>query len=273
MKTINLSYPETSEIKFESRKYPDGQQDIIIDISSVDMDRVIIKSRFNSFSDLELILCATAALGNIGIGNIDLFVPYLLGARSDRKFVDGSISYLVQVIAPILNAQCYKNIYCIDVHSNVAPACIQNLCVKSNMELVGSVLYGLNDFIMVSPDAGSKEKVYAIANRLTGVKDIIVCSKRRDIKTGNIISTDVGNVVDLCGKDTYVIDDICDGGRTFIEISKKLKQLNPGKINLVVTHGIFSNGFGELNNYFDRIFCTNSVKDIEDNIVTQVKII
>lgn len=46
------------------------------------------------------------------------------------------------------------------------------------------------------------------------------------------------------------------------------------KIYLIVTHGIFSKGFKELNRYFDNIYCTNSYKDIandEYGEITNVK--
>ena len=66
------------------------------------------------------------------------------------------------------------------------------------------------------------------------------------------------------GKDAIIVDDICDGGKTFIELAKVLKQKNVGKIYLVITHGIFSQGFEGLASYVSGIYTTNSVKDIED---------
>ena len=64
---------------------------------------------------------------------------------------------------------------------------------------------------------------------------------------------------------TFVIfDDICDGGRTFIEISKAIKEKFPdNKVFLCVTHGIFSNSFLELSSYFENVYSTNSFSDIE----------
>ena len=50
------------------------------------------------------------------------------------------------------------------------------------------------------------------------------------------------------------MDDICDGGRTFIELAKALKVDGPRSVWLYVTHGIFSQGFG----VFAGIFTTDS---------------
>jgi ribose-phosphate pyrophosphokinase len=77
---------------------------------------------------------------------------------------------------------------------------------------------------------------------------------------------------DLKGDDCVIVDDICDGGRTFIGIAQELKMKNAGDIYLCVSHGIFSHGFDELRKYFKKIFTTNSFKDINDEIVKQIEI-
>jgi len=87
---------------------------------------------------------------------------------------------------------------------------------------------------------------------------------------GDTISTKC--VVPICHskhafKDIIIIDDICDGGGTFINIAKEINnefkrfQNRQGKIYLIVTHGIFSKGFDELKQYFDGIYCTNSYSE------------
>jgi len=49
------------------------------------------------------------------------------------------------------------------------------------------------------------------------------------------------------GKTVLIIDDICQGGRTFVELAKALKYEEPNvEIHLFVTHGFFSNGLHDL---------------------------
>lgn len=127
-------YPDESEIKFKISQFPDGQQDLTI--TQYNDINIEILSRFNSFKDLELIICATKALRRLGIKTISLYIPYLLGARSDRQFVEGGTSYLVDVIAPIINSLGFETVTVIDVHSDVAAACIKNLKIISNLQLV-----------------------------------------------------------------------------------------------------------------------------------------
>ncbi|MFZ9611583.1 MAG: phosphoribosyltransferase, partial [Methylococcales bacterium] len=102
-------------------------------------------------------------------------------------------------------------------------------------------------------------------------------SKHRNLETGKIDYTNVPMSVNDADKDVFIIDDICDGGRTFIEIAKavdevrklssSVKREHYGKNYLIVTHGIFSFGFDFLVQHFDGIYCTNSVKDIQDGTI------
>ncbi len=60
------------------------------------------------------------------------------------------------------------------------------------------------------------------------------------------------------GKYCVIVDDICDGGRTFIELAKTLKEGGAQRVVLYVTHGIFSKGIYPLEKYIDEVYTTNS---------------
>ena len=77
---------------------------------------------------------------------------------------------------------------------------------------------------------------------------------------------------DLKGCDCLIVDDICDGGGTFIGLANELKNKNAGKLYLAVSHGIFSRGFDDLEKCFTKIFTTDSIKKPEHNSLTQIKI-
>jgi ribose-phosphate pyrophosphokinase len=279
MLELNLVYKEESDIKYKISNFPDGQQDVTITTNNDtsffrQVNEVIIKSSFNNFKDLELIICATKALRNLKVERIHLYIPYILGARSDRKFVEGGTSYLKDVVAPILNAQNYITVTCIDAHSDVAAACINNLEVTDNSWFVRvaltkqnqiSLKNAVDSFTLISPDAGALKKIYNLAEKLEYKKDILIASKHRDITTGKILSTNVPlNAGEHTNNNFLIVDDICDGGRTFIEIAKAIHEIRPdAKVSLAITHGIFSGGYYELSKHIDHIYCTNSVKDIE----------
>jgi ribose-phosphate pyrophosphokinase len=230
----------------------------------------------NDFKDLELIICATQALKNLGVADIELYVPYFIGGRSDRLFQYGGVNYLKQVVGPIINSQGYSKVYVMDPHSDVLEAVINNFAKYTNYRLVNFALENIDNkndarerIALVSPDAGAYKKIFDVAKEF-GIQNIITANKVRDLKTGNIIRTEIPTLDQHKDLKYVIIDDICDGGRTFVELAKVMKDSRPtAKIYLVVTHGIFSKGLEELGDYFDGIFTTNSVRDISaDDVVS-----
>lgn len=268
----NTNYNGRTNITYQISKFPDGQQ--TVDITSThffsSLTEVQIRSRMNDFKDLELIICATQALKNLGVVDIELYVPYFIGGRSDRLFQYGGLHYLKQVIAPIINSQGYSKVYVMDPHSDVLEAVINNFAKYTNYKLVKFALENIDNKVdaqsricLVSPDAGAYKKIFDVAKEF-GISNIITANKVRDLKTGKILRTEVPTLDQHNDLQYVIVDDICDGGRTFVELAKVMKDSRAtAKIYLVVTHGIFSSGFETLGEYFDGIFTTNSIKNIE----------
>lgn len=271
MIALNLVNPEKSDIKFKISKFPDGQQTLdILEFPTFFYEKEVkIATRLNSFKDVEIIICAVTALRNIEPNlEIHVFIPYFLGSRSDRKFQDGGVNYLKQVICPIINSLNLHSIITLDPHSDVLEACLNNFSKINNFALVDDALsYLIKDgeedqIVLVSPDAGAYKKVFDVAKEFN-IEKIITATKVRDLKTGQILRTEVPTIDQHNDLKYVIVDDICDGGRTFIELSKVIKEQRPNVlVYLIVTHGIFSAGFGELGEYFDGIYTTNSIGDI-----------
>jgi ribose-phosphate pyrophosphokinase len=269
MITLNLASLEKSDIQFKISKFPDGQQSITLDLDTIPgyPTPVMILSRFNSFKDLELIICANQALHEIGLVNVSLCTPYFLGARSDRKFMEGTSNYLKTVVCPIINSQKFQEVVILDPHSDVLEACLNNFTKVDNVDFVKFAFetIGKENAVIISPDAGALKKIYTVAEAME-ITDIVIASKHRDIATGKITHTDVPGIEKYDETNKFVIiDDICDGGRTFTELAKTIRQHNSlSKIYLIVSHGIFSAGMTPLNDSFDGIFTTNSIRPEED---------
>lgn len=276
MITLNLVNPTISDIQYKISKFPDGQQTIdLTDWFALNRDEPVkISSRLNTFQDLELIICAVAAIRNIKPNKqIALYVPYFIGARSDRKFVDGGVNYLKQVICPIINSLKFDTVLVLDPHSDVLEACLNNyekidnhMIVKYSLTEIDNKRDAQERICLVSPDAGAYKKIFDVAKKFE-IQNVVTASKVRDMRTSKILSTEIPNLPGSVGDDMkyVIIDDICDGGRTFIELAKAIKaQRADAKVYLVVTHGIFSAGLKELNKHFERIFTTNSYVDEND---------
>ena len=115
----------------------------------------------------------------------------------------------------------------------------------------------LYKFDLISPDAGALKKIYNLQtfvgqNRCDNIR---IGMKHRDTETGQITGTSVdGQPLRTIG---VVVDDICDGGRTFIELAKTIRK-DYAKLILCVTHGIFSKGLEPLFEWYDEVHTTNS---------------
>lgn len=291
MKILNLVKPEKSDIKYKIDRFPDGQQQLRFEGLQVGLIKgyanpnfdyqITIQSRLNDFKDLELICCAVASLQELGITKIHLATPYFLGSRSDRKFEEGSNNYLKTVICPIINSLNFKSVTVLDPHSDVLEACLNNFRKINNFDLVDNALSYLigegeeDQIVLVSPDAGAYKKIFDVAKEFN-INKIVTATKVRDLKTGQILKTEVPNLPVSVKEEEFkyvIVDDICDGGRTFTEIAKAIRtQVPNARIYLVVTHGIFSAGFEELEKYFERIYTTNSYKDTIERIVNRFNI-
>ena len=170
-----------------------------------------------------------------------------------------------QVICPIINSQNFSRVSVIDPHSDVLEACLNNFDKINNFRLVNFALESLNgrsaQTAIVSPDAGALKKIYDIAKEFN-ITNVTTASKVRDISTGDVLRTELPTMDLTDIEHIIIIDDICDGGRTFIELAKEIKKQTDKPIYLIVTHGIFSAGYEKLSDVLDGIFCTNSFKDV-----------
>lgn len=284
MLILDLVNSENSDIKYKISKFPDGQQNITLVPDFSEEARVAISSRLNNWLDLELIVGATACLREEGVKDIKLAIAYFMGARSDRKFEEGGNNYLKQVICPIINSLGFEAVGVLDPHSNVLEACLNNFKKTTNAEFVEWAIRDIivnskvndkeediihiGDIIYIAPDAGAAHKIYATLKEARIDNPIvIICSKERDAQ-GNLTKVVVPDLDKFTNQTFVVIDDICDGGRTFTNIVKYIEEtdqsLIPNRKYLLITHGIFSNGFKDLSQYFDGLYSTNSYSSIGD---------
>jgi len=236
----------------------------------------IIERLTNSSKIMRLILVVDALkrLTNNKV-EIELVIPYFPYARQDRVCVSGE-ALGSAVMANLINSLNFSRVTIWDVHSDVSTALIHNVnsieqidllkrCKELSQQLSNGAL------TLISPDAGASKKTLKISTYFQGEPEVIQAQKVRDMKTGEIIKTEV--LGDVKGKSVLITDDICDGGRTFIELAKVLKQLGAKHIALFVTHGIFSNGLEVFNGLIDAIYTTDSLRPADEfNNKTDIKL-
>jgi len=189
---------------------------------------------------------------------IKAFIPYLPYARQDRDCNPGEALSLV-VVANMINSLDLTSVTLLDPHSDVSKAVIHNSMVEKLEHYIKNphAFPGLDfsEVYLVAPDAGAQKKVKALTSAL-GAAGYITASKERNLSTMEITGTKFDG--DVTGKKLLVVDDICDGGRTFIALAKALREHNPAELHMWVTHGIFSYGTKIVTDHFDSVATTNS---------------
>lgn len=269
MNTFDLIYPEHSVIPYKFMIFPDGQPHIKMDVqkaNSVDKTAPLrIFTRLNNPADLLTALFVKNTLDYMEFAHVELHVSYLLAARMDRVMLDGE-PFSLKVIAALINQAGFKKVKIFDPHSEVSTALIDRSYAVSNHAFVADALKEYTNAnpgqapCLISPDAGALKKIHKLASSL-GIDNVVECMKERDVKTGAL--TNFKTTVDNFGGQTcFIVDDICDGGGTFAGTAKMLKEKGAGKVNLIVSHGIFSRG--PKIDFIDTIYTTDSYKQVED---------
>lgn len=256
-------------MKYERIKYPDGQ--ISAKITELDPNLpIFISERINSYEDLMFIASLAEILKFRGVTDYHLWIPCLFGQRSDRRF-HPTQSFDLKPICEVLLSCRFTSITILDPHSEI-PVAMLNAHKGSSVCHVDNTIHILKghsvDLTLVSPDAGAYKKVFEYGEEF-GLP-VVAAVKHRD-SLGKVDLTFIGDVKD---KDCLIVDDLCDGGYTFVKLSEALKAQGASRVFLYVTHGYFSKGFDELKKNIEHIYCTNSVKDIEgEPYITQYKVI
>lgn len=258
------------EIEFQSFTFAGGEPHIKINPDFDTTQPVTVTHRLNSFYDLGILCLAADALMRMEVELAQLVIPYFPSARQDRVMIKGE-PLSVKVYADIINGLGFKKVTVFDAHSEVTPALLNHCNAVPNHHFVQEVIKQIGmEPLLVSPDGGALKKIYKVSEFLNGL-DVLECSKHRDVKTGKLEGFKVYSD-DLNGRDCLVVDDICDGGGTFIGLAEELKRKNAGKLYLAVSHGIFSKGVAHLTTCFDHIFTTNSFKELDHTGVTQIQL-
>lgn len=268
-------------MKFERIRYPDGQISAKL-VEGGATDSCSIRERINSYEDLMYI----RAIGQILDKQLifkNLYIPCLFGQRSDRQFAVNQ-SFDLKLITEVINSCNFNNVQILDPHSDVSLALINNSEKVSSFEYVKNAVSDIiwrqtnavskgpyENIILVSPDAGAYKKVFEYGEKLN--LPVVGAMKHRtgDGKISMVFAGDL-----TVGKHCLIVDDLCDGGATFLALANKLREYGAEKVYLYVSHGIFSKGFIELEKVIDHIYCTNSIRDeheLTQDFITQYKVI
>lgn len=203
----------------------------------------------------------------------NLYLGYAAYSRQDRICSDGE-ALAAKVFANQINAMNFTNVITVDNHSGVITALINNVLNLPKSEIFSNVEPFFEKYdVFVAPDFGAAKEVQDLAIKYG--KQFVQGTKNRDPATGNL--SGFGHYCpegDLDGKRVLIIDDICDGGGTFLGLADSLRDNHvPSELSLYVTHGIFSKGIDCLTSTFDTVYTTDTLIDNDSDIRNSVQVI
>lgn len=253
-------------IAYELITFSGGEPHVVIndrvlrDLDST--DTITIHSILNNGNSLVELMCIVDALRQAlfrrGIlPHINLKLGYMPGGRQDR-YQYGS-AFTLQVYSDFINSLMFNRVEVLHPHSDVTAALLDNSIVKSLSADMYRRAIELNPTPtgVIIPDAGAAKDTYKWLKDLWTAPDAVVqCTKQRDMTTGKLSGFNVPDVE--LPEHCVIVDDICDGGGTFLGLGTILKERGVKRLSLCVSHGIFSKGVLELKKVFDTIITTDS---------------
>ncbi len=258
------------DVPWGINRFPDGQNQIWFDLTHAEDVSGLKRVRGEcSLATPESVDILHQLLYFPAYVSIHLDVHYMYGARCDKyKAGTRAVPNVALAIANILDT--------LDDFTVLDPHCIDYVTSTNTRYHMHSKVNVLNYAALIFAD----ESAWIRWNNEPGRNWLnpakfsevfpqstvaIVCEKERDQETGRIIKYRVPDVPK--GK-CLVIDDICDGGSTFMLLGDAIDN----ELDLQVTHGIFSNNADtKLLKRYGQIFTTNSYPQdgrvLEGNVI------
>lgn len=271
---------------FKVSNYPDGHKHIVSNMDLKGDTR--LNASIRTFDDLFLIAQVKRIHPELNV----LRIKYLLAGRCDRRFSPGEAIDL-EIVCDFINGLNFDIVHVLKPHSAKTLRCLNNaddwdetqtlinMCVH-DIRPSGSIRapwIGEAKICFVSPDAGAANWIQRY-----NLKPLIQGSKKRDtqgavsgvefVRTQLYGKPSIDSLTEHADCERFVIvDDLCDGGGTFIAIAKAIHERAPeAKVYLVVTHAIFSKGFDVFNGHIERVYCTDSFATFNNPLVKQLKL-
>lgn len=259
---------DNEEIEIEWLTFSDGAITCKVINCPIDLEYISLSVDTTTpcnqvLEEINLVLNALGEL-DVNYSRIHLYIPYLPYARGDRVFEKGNPNPLAVFMQRLMSLE-FDSITVCDIHNKSATDIYHSPKLTEKTQLncfKDSVIrWDFNpkrgrvwDYV-IAPDKGSKNKVKTTANWL-GIP-VIQADKKRDLTTGRIIETALSDELQE-GSRVIIVDDIMDGGGTFIPLAQKLRDQGC-TVDLYVTHLIASKGLDLFKGLIDNIYCYHTV--------------
>lgn len=238
-----------------------GRFDIVVTVKfggSEDNIEKAVDRKFSINDDIMALAFTVDALKRqYPLASLHLDMPYVPYARQDRVCSPGE-AHQLKVTAKMINDMGFATVTSVDAHSTVCEGVYDRFYTLDQIEVFSKIKSDWSDVYIVAPDQGASKKAEAFAKAVNAA-GVLTCAKVREMSTGRILGLKVLDEIKEAAN-YLVLDDLCDGGRTFIEVAKCLTlRTEIGRLELAVTHGLFTKGVGVVKDFYDEIYTTDSV--------------
>ncbi len=173
------------------------------------------------------------------------FLPY---GRQDKP-VGNDATFALRSFSGLLNSMRWESVTIHDPHSSAALEFIERSTAFYYVATTRAAFASTASDVLCLPDAGARDKYAPLFRDLP----MVYAKKVREQSTGDITKLEL--LGSVAGKRVFIVDDICDGGATFVRLAKLLRESGSAHVTLFVSHGIFSNGTSVLFDAgIDRVF-------------------
>ena len=254
---IDLRKNETD--LFKIGQFPDGEPTFEFKKELDRKECYLVIISINNPTKLYILGLVCDILNRHGV-TFEVHITYLMSARMDRV-MDFKRPYSLKVICSILEAFNNDTLFVLEPHSSKLTEINRNIIDEHICSEIIFNLFNKVNTVFINPDEG------AFHRNSFNMPKYITFDKVRDLSTGNIIGHDINpklsNITSIPKEDALVVvDDLCDGGRTFVSIANKLKEIAPdNKRYIYVTHMVNPLGIKNLSENYDIVYFTDSYKD------------
>ena len=229
---------KTSYMSIDISNFPDGETYLRFP-KSVNGKNVFIVQSLNpnpNKSLIELIFAGRTAK-DLGAKNVHSIIPYLAYMRQDKRFNSGEC-LSSKVIGNLLSS--FNSIITIDPHlhryKNLGQVFkIKSVKLSATQPLATFIKNNFQNSLIVGPDIESFQWVSLVANQINFPFTVL---KKKRFSSRKVRIKDEGQ--NFKGKKVVIVDDVISSGHTIIETAKLLKRRGASQINVICTHGIFS---------------------------------
>lgn len=189
-------------------------------------------------------------------------IPYYGYARQDKKDKP-RVPITAKLVADLVSAAGADRILTMDVHAAQISGYFD---IPVDHLFAAPVLLdeirnlGLDQPMIVAPDAGGVARARAIAKRLDS--DLAIVDKRRVAANQAEVMNVIGNVD---GRNVVIVDDIIDTGGTLVNTVESLKDQGASGVYAVGIHGVLSGpALDRINeSALDKVLVTNTTPQEE----------